>query len=70
MIEEQRAGALQALVMVVPTLLGDQGEALTEFIAELLSPVWLLLLSIVLLLTIQFLSSDTGSFVPPSPPAN
>ncbi|KAL0457417.1 UNVERIFIED_CONTAM: hypothetical protein Slati_1080900 [Sesamum latifolium] len=71
MIEERRAGAPHAailaavvvLVMVVPTLLGDQGEALTDFIAELLSPVGLLLLPIVLLLTIQFLSSDSGSFV-------
>ncbi|XP_042064183.1 uncharacterized protein LOC121807909 [Salvia splendens] len=71
MIEERRAGpphaaimaAVVVLVMVVPTLLGDQGEAVTEFIAEMLSPVGLLLLPIVLLLTIQFLSSDTGSFV-------
>ncbi|XP_047951185.1 uncharacterized protein LOC125196633 [Salvia hispanica] len=71
MIEEQRAGAPHAailavvvlLVMVVPTLVGDQGEALTEFIAELVSPVGMLLIPIVLLLTIQFLSSDTGSFV-------
>ncbi|KAL0414747.1 UNVERIFIED_CONTAM: hypothetical protein Sradi_1676400 [Sesamum radiatum] len=71
MIEERRAGppraailaAVVVLVMVVPTLLGDQGEALTDFIAELLSPVGLLLLPIVLLLTIQFLSSDSGSFV-------
>ncbi|KAG6435446.1 hypothetical protein SASPL_100320 [Salvia splendens] len=46
-------------VMVVLIL----GEAVTEFIAEMLSPVGLLLLPIVLLLTIQFLSSDTGSFV-------
>ncbi|XP_047983043.1 uncharacterized protein LOC125223791 [Salvia hispanica] len=71
MIEERRAGpphaailaAVVVLVMVVPTLLGDQGEAVTEFVAEMLSPVGLLLLPIVLLLTIQFLSSDTGSFV-------
>ncbi|KAL0376436.1 UNVERIFIED_CONTAM: hypothetical protein Scaly_0761200 [Sesamum calycinum] len=71
MIEDRRAGpphaailaAVVVLVMVVPTLLGDQGEALTDFIAELLSPVGLLLLPIVLLLTIQFLSSDSGSFV-------
>ncbi|KAH6769689.1 transmembrane protein [Perilla frutescens var. hirtella] len=71
MIEERRAGPPHAvilavvvvLVMVVPTLLGDQGEALTDFIAELLSPVGLLLLPIALLLTIQFLSSDSGSFV-------
>ncbi|KAL7104928.1 hypothetical protein ACP275_07G012900 [Erythranthe tilingii] len=70
MIEERRAGPPHAailavvvvLVMVVPTLLGDQGEALTGFVAELLSPVGLLLLPIVLLLTIQFLSSESGSF--------
>ncbi|KAL8047632.1 hypothetical protein ABFS82_07G013500 [Erythranthe guttata] len=71
MIEERRAGPPHAailavvvvLVMVVPTLLGDQGEALTGFVAELLSPVGLLLLPILLLLTIQFLSSESGSFV-------
>ncbi|KAL2506879.1 hypothetical protein Adt_22509 [Abeliophyllum distichum] len=71
MIEERRAGTPHAailavvvvLVLVVPTLLGDQGEAITEFIAELLSPVGLLLLPIILLLIIQFLSSESGSFV-------
>lgn len=71
MIEDRRAGpphaailaAVVVAVMVVPTLLGDQGEALTGFVSELLSPVGLLLLPIVLLLTIQFLSSGTGSFV-------
>uniref|UniRef100_A0A5B7B8E1 Transmembrane protein n=1 Tax=Davidia involucrata TaxID=16924 RepID=A0A5B7B8E1_DAVIN len=70
MIEEHRGaphGVLFAVVVVavvvVPMLLGDQGEALTDFIAELLSPVGLLLLPIVLLLVIQFLSSDRGSFV-------
>ncbi|XP_022878759.1 uncharacterized protein LOC111396584 [Olea europaea var. sylvestris] len=71
MIEDRRVGPPHAailavvvvLVVVVPTLLGDQGEALTEFIAELLSPVGLLLLPIILLLIIQFLSSDSGSFV-------
>ncbi|XP_008223204.1 PREDICTED: uncharacterized protein LOC103323023 [Prunus mume] len=50
-------------VIVVPFFLGDQGEAITEGISELLSPVGLLLLPIILLLTIQFLSSDRGSFV-------
>ncbi|CAK9138981.1 unnamed protein product [Ilex paraguariensis] len=72
MIEERRGpphGVLLAVVVVVlvvvlPTLLGDQGgEAITDFIADLLSPVGLLLLPIVLLLTIQFLSSDSGSFI-------
>ncbi|XP_021637182.1 uncharacterized protein LOC110633048 [Hevea brasiliensis] len=51
------------MVVLAPFLLGDQGEAITEAIAELLSPVGLLLLPIVLLLTIQYLSSDHGSFV-------
>ncbi|KAG8372942.1 hypothetical protein BUALT_Bualt12G0119600 [Buddleja alternifolia] len=71
MLEDHRAGAPHAAilavvvvaVLVLPTLLGDQGEALTDFIAEMLSPVGLLLLPILLLLTIQFLSSDSGSFV-------
>ncbi|KAH9765852.1 hypothetical protein KPL70_001986 [Citrus sinensis] len=51
------------IVVLVPFIIGDSGEAITEFIAELLSPVGLLLLPIILLLTIQFLSSDRGSFV-------
>ncbi|XP_021904997.1 uncharacterized protein LOC110819951 [Carica papaya] len=51
------------VVVLVPFFLGDQGEAITEAISELLSPVGLLLLPILLLLTIQFLSSDRGSFV-------
>ncbi|CAK9145586.1 unnamed protein product [Ilex paraguariensis] len=74
MIEERRGapyGVLLAVVVVLvlvgPTLLGDQGAAITEFIAEfiaeLLSPVGLFLLPIALLLTIQFLSSDRGSFI-------
>ncbi|KAI4317582.1 hypothetical protein L6164_025443 [Bauhinia variegata] len=49
------------LVVVGPFLLS--GEALTETISELLSPLGLLLLPIILLLTIQFLSSDRGSFI-------
>ncbi|KAI5650796.1 hypothetical protein M9H77_36801 [Catharanthus roseus] len=72
MIEEQRRGGaphgillavVVVVVLLVPTLVGEQGEAITEFIAELLSPIGLLLLPIVLLLTIQFLSSESGSFV-------
>ncbi|KAK4256611.1 hypothetical protein QN277_006314 [Acacia crassicarpa] len=71
MIEERQGGAphgillalVVAVVVIVPFLLGDQGEAITEAISELLSPLGLLLLPIVLLLTIQFLSSDRGSFV-------
>ncbi|EEF45550.1 uncharacterized protein LOC8278740 [Ricinus communis] len=50
-------------VVLAPFLVGDQGEAITEAITELLSPVGLLLLPIILLLTIQFLSSERGSFV-------
>jgi len=52
-----------AIVVIVPFLLGDQGEAITEAISELLSPLGLLLLPIILLLTIQFLSSERGSFI-------
>ncbi|TMW80706.1 uncharacterized protein [Solanum lycopersicum] len=71
MIEEQRHGPphgiLLAVVVVavilVPTILGENGEAITDFISDLLTPIGLLLLPIILLLTIQFLSSDTGSFI-------
>ncbi len=69
MIEERGAphgillAVVVAIVVVVPFLLGDQGEAITEAISELLSPVGLLLLPIILLLTIHFLSSDRGSFI-------
>lgn len=71
MIEERRTGAphgiLLAVVVVfvvlIPTLFGDQGEVITDAIAELLSPVGLILLPIVLLLLIQFLSSDRGSVI-------
>ncbi|XP_016482905.1 uncharacterized protein LOC107803652 [Nicotiana tabacum] len=72
MIEEQQHrgpphGVLLAVVviavMLVPTLLGENGEAITDFISDLLTPVGLLLLPIILLLTIQFLSSDSGSFI-------
>ncbi|CDO98857.1 unnamed protein product [Coffea canephora] len=55
--------AVVVVVLAVPMLVGDQGEAITEFIADLLSPVGLLLLPIILLLTIQFLSSESGSFI-------
>ncbi|KAL8196124.1 hypothetical protein R6Q57_025124 [Mikania cordata] len=70
MIEERRGapyGILLAVVVVVlvgiPMFLGDGGEVVTEFIAELLTPIGLLLLPIILLLSIQYLSSDSGSFV-------
>ncbi|XP_021692871.1 uncharacterized protein LOC110673930 [Hevea brasiliensis] len=72
MIEDRpRGGAPHGIILAVvvctvvlaPFLLGDQGEAITEAITELLSPVGLLLLPIILLLIIQFLSSDRGSFV-------
>ncbi|XP_010259562.1 PREDICTED: uncharacterized protein LOC104598951 [Nelumbo nucifera] len=70
MIEERRGaphGVLLAvvvgLVVVVPVLLSEQGEALTGAISEILSPVGLLLVPIVLLLLIQFLSSDRGTVI-------
>nr|XP_043629651.1 uncharacterized protein LOC122600937 [Erigeron canadensis] len=60
-------GILLAIVVItligIPIFLGDGGEAVTEFISELLSPFGLLLLPIVLLLVIQYLSSESGSFV-------
>ncbi|XP_043721028.1 uncharacterized protein LOC122668544 [Telopea speciosissima] len=49
------------IVVGVPMLVGEQGEAITGAIAELLTPMGLLLVPIVLLLVIQFLSSDRGS---------
>lgn len=72
MIDQERQGGaphgillavVVALVLLVPSLVGERGEAITAAIAELLSPVGLLLLPIVLLLTIQFLSSERGSFI-------
>nr|ABK94344.1 unknown [Populus trichocarpa] len=51
------------VVVLAPFIFGDQGAAITEGFAELLSPMGLLLLPIILLLAIQFLSSDRGSFV-------
>ncbi|XP_061349239.1 uncharacterized protein LOC133294565 [Gastrolobium bilobum] len=73
MIQERQQGAgaphgilliiVVAIVVIVPSLIGDQGEAITGAISELLSPLGLILLPIVLLLTIQFLSSDRGSFI-------
>ncbi|WRX16064.1 hypothetical protein QQP08_008551 [Theobroma cacao] len=53
----------RSIVVLAPFLLGDQGEAITEAITELLSPVGLLLLPIIVLLTIRFLSLDRGSFI-------
>ncbi|KQK21746.1 uncharacterized protein LOC100843290 [Brachypodium distachyon] len=49
------------LVVGGPLFLGDGGEAVTEAIAELLSPVGLLLLPVCLLLLIRLLSSDRGA---------
>ncbi|KAI3847955.1 hypothetical protein MKX03_017480 [Papaver bracteatum] len=79
MLEDQRRGGgggggaphgillmvVVGLVIILPMILGD-GEAITEAISDMLSPIGLLLIPIVLLLIIQFLSSsDRGSFVSP-----
>ncbi|CAO2839942.1 uncharacterized protein LOC130813068 [Amaranthus tricolor] len=69
MIEEAARGPPHGILLAVvvilvvsaPVLIGDW-DAITESISELLSPVGLLLLPIILLLTIQFLSSDRGNF--------
>ena len=55
--------AVVVIIVLVPFLLGDGGEAVTDAITELLSPIGLLLLPVVLLLTIQFLSSDHGGSI-------
>ncbi|XP_057809178.1 uncharacterized protein LOC131023652 [Salvia miltiorrhiza] len=70
-MEERRGGAPHAaviaavvvVVMVLPTLIGDQCGAVADSVAELLSPLGLLLLPISLILAIRFLSSDAGSSV-------
>ncbi|KAI3883864.1 hypothetical protein MKX03_017327 [Papaver bracteatum] len=51
------------LVVMVPIYLGGEefGEAISEFITELLSPLGLLMVPVGLLLLIQFLSSDRAS---------
>ncbi|XWS08587.1 hypothetical protein CRYUN_Cryun40dG0015100 [Craigia yunnanensis] len=72
MLQERQGGGaphgvilavLVGIMVLAPYLFGDQGEAITEAISELLTPVGLLLLPIILLLAIQFLSSDHGSFI-------
>ncbi|XP_020085828.1 uncharacterized protein LOC109708479 [Ananas comosus] len=52
--------AVVAAVAAGPFLLGDW-EAVTEWIAELLSPAGLLLLPVTLILLIRFLSSDRAA---------
>lgn len=69
MLEDRQAGPphglllaiVVAVVVAVPFLIGEQGEAIPESISGLLSPVGLLLLPIGLLLAIQFLSSDRAA---------
>ncbi|KAB5537378.1 hypothetical protein DKX38_014911 [Salix brachista] len=51
------------VVVLAPFIFGDLGEAITEAFSELFSPVGLFFLPVILLLVIQFLSSDRGSFV-------
>ncbi|XP_047962004.1 uncharacterized protein LOC125206825 [Salvia hispanica] len=71
MIEDRRGGpphaavlaAVVLVVMLLPTLIGDQCDALLSTVAELLNPLGLLLLPITLILAIHFLSSAAGSSV-------
>ncbi|XP_062188108.1 uncharacterized protein LOC133891410 [Phragmites australis] len=49
------------LVVAGPLFLGDSGEAITGAVADLLSPVGLLLLPVGLILVIRVLSSDRGA---------
>ncbi|KAJ4955912.1 hypothetical protein NE237_012695 [Protea cynaroides] len=48
-------------VVGVPMEVGEQGEAITGGISQLLSPIVLLLIPVILLHVIRFLSSDRGS---------
>lgn len=50
-------------VLLFPLLLGDGGEAVTETISETFSPIGLLFLPVILLLAIQFLSSDRAASI-------
>ncbi|XP_072975777.1 uncharacterized protein [Typha angustifolia] len=69
MMEEGRGAAPHGIllavvigvVVAVPFLIGDGGEAITDAISEILSPVGLLLLPLILVLAIRFLSSDRGT---------
>ncbi|XP_043710637.1 uncharacterized protein LOC122659603 [Telopea speciosissima] len=49
--------------MGLPFLVGEPGEAITGAISELMNPMGLLIALIGLLVVIQFLSSDRGSFL-------
>lgn len=51
---------LELVVVVIPMMIDKNGEAITECISKLPTPIVLLLLSIVLLVTIQFLLSGTS----------
>ncbi|XP_039156088.1 uncharacterized protein LOC120287369 [Eucalyptus grandis] len=66
-------GLLLAVVLGVvvlgPYVLGEQGQAMFDAIVELLSPASLLIFTVVLLLTIQFISSNRRvHFSPGYPP--
>ncbi|KAL1539104.1 hypothetical protein AAHA92_27768 [Salvia divinorum] len=71
MIGDRRGGlphaaviaAVVLVVVLLPTLIGDQCDALLASLAELLNPLGLLLLPITLILAIHFLSSDAGSSI-------
>lgn len=53
--------AVAVAVLLLPTLIGDQCGAVTDSLAELLSPLGLLLLPVTLVFAIRFLSSDSGA---------
>ncbi|XP_048440216.1 uncharacterized protein LOC125477297 [Pyrus x bretschneideri] len=56
--------AVVLALIVVPSYVGEQGEAIIEAFSALLSQLGFLLLPIILLvIIIQFLSSNSGSFV-------
>ncbi|KAK8507119.1 hypothetical protein V6N13_069910 [Hibiscus sabdariffa] len=73
--ERQGSGASHGVILAVvvfivvlaPFITGDQGEAITEAISELLTPLGLLLLPLLLLLAIQSYPPTAATL---SPPAN
>ncbi|KAF8017391.1 hypothetical protein BT93_H2534 [Corymbia citriodora subsp. variegata] len=56
------------VVVLGPYILGEQGQAMFDAVVELLSPASLLIFTVVLLLTIQFISSNRRAQFPPGCP--
>lgn len=53
------------VVVLGPYIIGEQGQAMLDSVIELLSPASLLIFTVVLLLTIQFISSNRRAHFSP-----